>query len=69
MDEWQAQNTARMDAVKNLLASLDKVETEFVGGQITKEEYHEGARVIDERLQVLGLRLAVRPWNTVQGRN
>jgi hypothetical protein len=66
MDQWQQDQehaaTPRMVAAMELFGQLEQNDGEYLAMKLTKDEWMENAKQIDDRLGVLGLRIAVRPW-------
>jgi hypothetical protein len=52
----------RPSAVAQLVSQLDQNDNDYLAEQITREEWLQRAKAVDERLNVVGLRLTVRPW-------
>ena len=58
----------RHQLIINLLAEEMQANGEYVIGHIDRDTWAKNCESIDERLSVLGLRLAFRPWESGKGR-
>jgi hypothetical protein len=52
----------RYELISQLLGEEDRFNSEYISGQIDRDTWTKNLQSIDERLAVLGLRLAYRPW-------
>jgi hypothetical protein len=62
MEEWQQQETtsqsSRLPAVAELLAREDEANADYMAGHSTRDKWLEQLRDIDDKLSIVGLRLA-----------
>ena len=63
MSDWNGeQESPRVSAIKGILTRLDANDAEYLSEAKTRDEWVAESKLLDERLGVVGLRLAVRPW-------
>ena len=63
MSDWNSeQESPRVSAIKGILTRLDANDAEYLSEAKTRDEWVAESKLLDERLGVVGLRLAVRPW-------
>jgi hypothetical protein len=53
----------RYELIRHLLGEEDRTNGEYISGQMDRDTWAKTMQGIDERLSVLGIRLAFRPWD------
>jgi hypothetical protein len=64
MSEWTPEKPAqsRPQLASSLVEEMERNDSAYLALEIDRDKWIETARGIDERLAVIGLRIAVRPW-------
>lgn len=68
MDEWQNQTQPetgrgiRIRWATMLAEALEQIEEKYILGSIDRAEYHSQLAELDDKLGIIGLSLASKPW-------
>jgi hypothetical protein len=54
----------RYELIRHLLTEEDRINNEYISGQIERDTWAKNLQVLNERLNVLGLRLTIAPWTS-----
>lgn len=54
----------RMQMITDLVNSADMADAEYIRGNMDRDTWTKSLQEIDDKLSILGIRLAFRPWET-----
>jgi hypothetical protein len=54
----------RYELIRHLLSEEDRINNEYISGQIERDTWAKNLQALNERLTVLGLRLTISPWTS-----
>jgi hypothetical protein len=52
----------RMEMISRLVNSADMADAEYIAGNMDRDTWTKSLQEIDDKLSILNLRLAYRPW-------